>query len=211
MLFKPVLKMDRRKFINILKKIWYFIWEEDSLLSWIVNIILAIVLIKYIIYPGLGLVLGTHYPIVAVVSDSMEHRYMLDDWWAYQSTFYIGKNISFEEFKKFPFNNGFNKGDLMVLIGTNPEKIKIGDIIVFMAGKPDPIIHRVVALRNSDGDYVFETKGDNNVNQITSTWLNEKNVSASKIVGKAVFRIPYLGWVKIGAVELLSSLINILR
>ena len=65
--------MDKKKFINILKKTWHFIWEDDSVWSWIVNIILAIVLIKFIIYPGLGLVLGTSYPIVAVVSDSMEH------------------------------------------------------------------------------------------------------------------------------------------
>ena len=60
------LKMDRKKFINILKKTWHFIWEDDSLLSWIVNIVLAIVLIKFIIYPGLGLVLGTGFPVVAV-------------------------------------------------------------------------------------------------------------------------------------------------
>ena len=56
------------------QKIWYFIWEDDSVLSWIVNIILAFVLIKFIVYPGLGLVFGTDFPVVAVVSGSMEHE-----------------------------------------------------------------------------------------------------------------------------------------
>ena len=63
------------------KGIWYFIWEDNSLLSWIVNVILAFVLIKFIIYPGLGLLFSTSYPIVAVVSGSMEHQGNFDTWW----------------------------------------------------------------------------------------------------------------------------------
>ena len=56
------------------KKIWNFIWHEDSVLSWVVSIALAFLLVKFIIYPLIGLVLGTGYPIVAVVSESMEHK-----------------------------------------------------------------------------------------------------------------------------------------
>ena len=56
-----------------LKKAWHFIWEDDSVLSWLVNIILAFVLIKFIVYPGLGFILQTTHPVVAVVSESMEH------------------------------------------------------------------------------------------------------------------------------------------
>ena len=205
------LKMDRKKFINILKKTWHFIWEDDSLLSWIVNIVLAIVLIKFIIYPGLGLVLGTGFPVVAVVSDSMEHRYSFDGWWDSQSAFYAAKNISKADFEKFPFKNGFNKGDLMVLAGASPEKIKMGNIIVFMAGKPDPIIHRVVAIKQEGSSFTYETKGDNNAGQIQSMWLDEKNVPGGKVVGEAILRVPYLGWVKITAVEILSALVNIFR
>ena len=71
---QTLLNMDKKKIKSNAKKIWHFIWEEDSLASWAVNIILAFVLIKFLVYPGLGLVLGTKYPIVAVVSGSMEHN-----------------------------------------------------------------------------------------------------------------------------------------
>ena len=38
------------------------------------NVVLAFVLIKFIIYPGAGLIMGTRLPVVAVVSESMEHQ-----------------------------------------------------------------------------------------------------------------------------------------
>jgi len=63
--------MDWKK---ILKKTWWFIWESDSIWSWIVNIILAFVIIKFLVYPGLGFAMQTSHPIVAVVSGSMEHK-----------------------------------------------------------------------------------------------------------------------------------------
>jgi hypothetical protein len=55
-------------------KVWHFIWHSNSIWSWIANIIIAFVLIKFLVYPGLGLVMGTTHPIVAVVSESMDHR-----------------------------------------------------------------------------------------------------------------------------------------
>ena len=193
--------MDKAGFIKLLKQIWHFIWEEDSIASWIVNIILAFVLIKFIIYPGLGLLFGTGFPIVAVVSGSMEHDTGFDAWWSPQKQFYEEMNITKEEFSDFSFKNGFNKGDLMVLFGTTAEKVKIGDVLVFKAGKPDPIIHRVVHISDN---YVFQTKGDHNPYQIQNLWLDEKNVAKEQIVGKAVLRVPYLGWVKIIFVEILQ-------
>ena len=68
-----------KNFKRTWKKIWYFIWEDNSIWSWIVNIILAFVLIKFIVYPGLGLILSTSHPVVAVVSESMEHNGNFDD------------------------------------------------------------------------------------------------------------------------------------
>lgn len=195
--------MGQNKFINMLKKVWHFIWVDDSAASWIVNIIIAFVLIKFLIYPGLGLAFGTSFPIVAVVSGSMEHDQKFDLWWDSQQQFYLQYNITKDDFSDYAFKNGFNKGDLMVLFGASPEKIKIGDVIVYKAGRPDPIIHRVISKEYS-GEYIFQTKGDHNAYQIQSAWLDETNVAESQIVGKAVFRIPYLGWVKIIFVELLG-------
>ena len=66
--------MDWKTIKRGAKKFWVFIWESDSPWSWLANIILAFILIKFIIYPVLGLVLATSHPIVAVVSGSMEHK-----------------------------------------------------------------------------------------------------------------------------------------
>ena len=94
-----------------LKKIWHFIWHENSIWSWIVNIILAFIIVKFLIYPGLGLVMQTTHPVVAVVSTSMEHQGDFNQWWTSQTAecpqlctqgeFYQQIGITKEEFKIF--------------------------------------------------------------------------------------------------------------
>jgi signal peptidase I len=207
---------------TFLQKLWYFIWEDDSPLSWIVNIIIAFVLIKFVIYPGVGLILGTTHPVVAVVSGSMEHKITMDErglnicgryvdnqqsvtldyFWETCGDFYAPFGITKEQFTKFSFRNGFNTGDIIVLFGTKPENIKIGDVIVFKANQPDPIIHRVVK-KWEDGGYHFQTKGDHNGVSIPYP-VNELEISQSRVIGKAVFKIPYLGYIKIWFVNLLK-------
>jgi signal peptidase I len=205
--------MDKEKTKKILKKIWYFLWESNSIWSWLANVIIAFVLIKFAVYPGLGLMLGTSHPIVAVVSGSMEHDGNFDEWWnsvaicdgrtCTQKDFYTSYNITKEEFLSFKFEDGFNAGDIMVLIGSSPEKIRIGDIVVFNSYRPDPIIHRVVEIEQKDDKYYFKTKGDHNLESISSEALNETRISSDNLVGKAAVRVPYLGWIKIGFVNFL--------
>lgn len=203
---------DSSQLLRYLKKTWYFIWYDDSMASWVINLLLAFVIIKYLVYPGLGLIFSTSFPIVAVVSESMEHPGGFDEWWhseAYcghhtcqvqcmctQQDWYLGHNISKDFFKSYPFSNGFNKGDIMVLFGVEAKDVKIGQVIVFDANKEYPIIHRVIRIRNEEKIY-FETKGDHNKNYIDDGRLNEMAVSESQLLGKAVFRIPLLGYVKI--------------
>lgn len=209
--------MSRRK--SLWRRIWYFIWEEDSALSWIVNIVIAFVLIKYMIYPGLGLVLGTTHPVVAVVSGSMEHKLVngeicgkypdnynsnFDNYWDTCGDFYRNLDINKLEFEKFPLKNGFNTGDIIVLLGNNPNEIKIGDVIVFGANKPDPIIHRVIKIWQNE-DYHFQTKGDHNPHPIDNE-VKELDIHEERIIGKAVFKIPFLGYIKIWFVDLLKLL-----
>ncbi|MGV8150543.1 MAG: signal peptidase I [Candidatus Woesearchaeota archaeon] len=199
-----------------MRKIWHFLWKEDSLLSWIVNIIIAFILIKFIIYPGLGLVLGTNLPVVAVISESMEHDGSFDEWWASpaicsdnpldnskctQGEWYAKEDITKEDFIKYPFKNGFNKGDIIVLRGVDIETLEVGEIIVFQSGLNYPIIHR--AIENND---VVQTKGDHNQAQIVNPKLNEKYITKDQLIGKAWFRIPYLGYVKIWFVDFLRCI-----
>lgn len=201
-----------------LKRFWYIVWEEDSLRSWILNILLAFLIIKFIVYPGLGLVLSTQHPIVAVVSGSMEHDGKFEEWWGSaarcgdiqcrQSDFYAKYNITREEFAEYPYSNGFNIGDIMVLYGDNPEDIEPGEILVFDIGQPVPIIHRVIKRWEESGKYYFTTKGDHN-NELFYA-IGEDRIEQGQIIGKAVFRVPYLGYIKIWFVELLK-LLHIVR
>ena len=199
---------------TFLQKTWYFLWEDNSPLSWIVNVILAFILIKFLLYPGLGLLMGTGYPIVAVVSNSMEHQQDFDFWWETQAlcnktyctqeTYYALNSISEEEFKEFPFKNGFNKGDIMFLMGEKPKNIKKGDVIVFQANRADPIIHRVVEVWYENNEYHYRTKGDNNPRSFQE--ILETDIPEDRLVGKSVIRIPFLGWVKIIFVDAINLL-----
>ena len=219
---------------NLLKKAWQFIWEENSILSWIVNIALAFVIIKFIVYPGLGFLLATSNPVVAVVSCSMEHSatncgqnfphsicgehftehksLSEDEYWGICGQWYEQKNISKEEFSSFSFSSGFSKGDLMILRGKNIEKVDIGDVLVFQGGSLEPIIHRVVESRESGNQRIIETKGDNNEDQITPEnnrlRTDETKILENQLIGVAWIKIPMLGWVKILFTELLSLIIE---
>ncbi|HLC98761.1 MAG TPA: hypothetical protein VJC00_02020 [Candidatus Nanoarchaeia archaeon] len=211
-----------RRFRKVWARFWYFFWEEDTLLSWVVNIVVAFILIKWVIYPGLGLILSTDFPIVAVVSPSMEHRGMgFEEWWDANHAWYESHNISKSYFEGFSFRNGFKKGDIMVLYGI--DGVEVGDVVVFWGGKKEPIIHRAVVRWEADGDFRFQTKGDNNMDslQVYQNFLgarvpkgsegaikviDETDIGKDDLVGKAILRIPYLGYIKIWFVELLQFL-----
>lgn len=174
---------------DLLHNIWFFIWEDDSIESWVVNVILAFVIVKFIIYPLLGALLGTSFPVVAVVSGSMEHNGLsFDTWWEENKGWYEEQGITKEMMKSYKLRNGFSKGDIIVLLGVKPEKIKTGDIIVYTTDRYKyPIIHRVIEANSPS----FRTKGDNNQG------FDPAPVSQEQVVGKAVFKIPWLGWIKI--------------
>ena len=139
------------KLKKFLKDAWNFIWHSDSLISWVISFILAFLIVKYVIYVGLGLLFGTGFPIVAVVSGSMEHDGLdFDSWWNENSKWYESNDISLEMFNEFDFKRGFNKGDIMVLFGVEAKNINKGDILVFEANSKYPVIHRVVKVWSED-------------------------------------------------------------
>ena len=199
--------MGQSKYAKTLKKVWNFIWNDDSIWSWVVNIVLAFVLIKFLVYPALGFVLSTSHPIVAVVSFSMEHQEPFDEWWEQHEAFYTKYGISKEEFQDYRFSNGFNTGDIMILRGKELSEIEKGDVLVFMASLPDPIIHRTVRVWEENGKYYFQTKGD--FNPGSGDDIMEKKIVEDRVLGVAVFRIPYLGYIKIWAFELAKPFIGV--
>lgn len=189
------LKGDVGKFF---KKLWFIIWEDDSLKGWILSIIFLFIIIKLIFFPVLSLFTGTDLPLAIVESCSMYHKGNLlsdyDEWWQNHESKYLDYEIEKEEFENFKFKNGFNKGDILFVIGAKPEKLKIGDTIIFNTNQKNPIIHRIIDIREENNEKIFSTIGDNNNGQL----VFEKNIQVEQLVGKAVFKIaPYIGWVKL--------------
>ena len=144
------------------KKVWNFIWNDNSIWSWLLNVVIAFVLIKFILYPGLGLILSTSHPLVAVVSSSMEQPQGFDHFWKEQNQTYENLGITLADFDTYPFKHGFNRGDIMVLKGKPIAEIELGETMVFFANIEYPIIHRVVKKTFDNGAYYIQTKGDNN-------------------------------------------------
>jgi hypothetical protein len=156
----------------------------------------------------LGFVLNTETPVVAVFSCSMEHNTYnnwfcnlrqddvcgkdidgydttnFDDYWRLCGSWYESQNISKEDFESFIFNDGLGVGDMIIVLNT--KKFDVGDIAIFDTElRKYPIIHRIYSV---SGDTLM-TKGDNN--------SSPDSFSKSKIHGKAILKIPLLGWVKI--------------
>src|SRR3989344_3317873 len=187
------------KKISLLKKIWRFIWHDDSFLGWIVSLVVIFLIVKFIFFPVLFLVTGTKLPLVVVESCSMYHPgtgtpfVNFEEWWKSKSGNYKQFDIDKEMFEEFSIKNGFNKGDIIFAIGKNPEKLELGSIIIFNAEQQHPIIHRIVRISTTNDERTFSTLGDNNPAQHPF----EKSINEDQVIGKAVAKIPYVGWIKL--------------
>ncbi len=101
-------------------------------------------------------------------------------------------------------------GDIVVIYKPPPDKIKVGDIIVYRSLKGNLVIHRVVEIVKSPSckPVCFITRGDNNYHTDNVIGLEPmQGVSYSDIIGvvlsihikyngkvyAAPLRIPYLG------------------
>ncbi len=221
--------MDFKKSWNNIKKFWNWTWNSDSWLSWVVALILIFVFVKFIFFPLLALIMGTILPLAGVESSSMDHQITeegskglslcgksyskdedhyvsFDEYWEKCGGWYEEREISKEKFSGFTLKNGFSKGDIVVVWGRfNP---KVGDVIIFKPNPesiaPRPIIHRIVSIEDDN----IQTKGDHNAKQLTIEnniyRTDETNIKESQIIGKALFKIPFLGWPKIWLVELMK-------
>ena len=173
------------------------IWENIKYIG--LGIIFALILNK-----GMGYILHTSTPIVAVMTNSMVH----DATTPYRHYQFLQENFDYskEEIDSWPVNNGFRPGDVLVIKGVPEDELKVGDVIVFAkhnkndntGQKEYDIIHRIVYI--DDEGYPF-TKGDHNPVIDPDCNLFENSPSGCwervKIKGKAVLLIKYLGWPKL--------------
>lgn len=159
--------------------------KDSAVVSAVFYIVLG-VSFALLLKQGLVYALQTDMPIVAVVSSSMEHSNPDVTHYAWlQNRF----GYTREYVDSWPVRDGFYMGDMPVVQGT--AEYGIGDVIVYsVPGQEVPIIHRIVKV-NMDGTY--QTKGDNNLNQL----LYEVDVPKYNIHGKVVFVVPKLGYFKV--------------
>ena len=201
---KITIKKENKTISNsksFFKKFWNLLWKDDSLKGWAFSIIFFFLFIKFLFFPFLSLVTGTVLPLAIVESCSMHHKGTLfsnfDGWWETHESKYDGLNIEKQNFAGGflnKFRRGFTKGDILFIVGVKPEKLKIGNVIIFEANQKNPIIHRIINIEEENGERIFSTIGDNNNGQLNF----EKNIKEDVIVGKAVFRIvPFIGWGKL--------------
>lgn len=189
------------------KKFWFLLWKDNSLKGWIFSLVFLFIFIKIIFLPGLSLITGTSLPLAIVESCSMYHEgnffSSFNGWWDRHETKYEGLNLSKEGFSDFSFRRGFSKGDILFIVKANPNKLELGDIILFNSGTSGtPVIHRIIKIKEENGEKIFSTMGDNNNQMLTPgnnpAKIDEREIKESQLVGKAVFRItPFLGWAKL--------------
>jgi len=226
--------MNFKELKSKIKKTWNWIWNSDSILSWIVALILIFLIVKFIFFPTLSLIFGTSLPLAGVESSSMDHQIVKEDsgiltlcgeiyseeqkkeinhinfneYWNRCGNWYVNnKHITKPIFEKFLMKNGFKKGDIIIVWGRFTPKL--GDIIIFKPNSgsraPRPIIHRIVEINEQR---IIQTKGDHNKEQLTALnnfyQTDETNIKEEQIIGKAIFKIPYLGWIKIWFTELIN-------
>ena len=195
------MKIKKGDIKNFFKKFWNLLWKDDSFKGWTFAIIFFFLFIKFIFFPLLSLATGTVLPLAIVESCSMHHKGTLfsnfDDWWEKHDTKYDEYTIEKQDFSGGflnKFRRGFTKGDILFIVGVKPEKIKIGDTIIFEANQQNPIIHRVIDINQEQDIYTFSTIGDNNKEQL----ILEKTINQEQIIGRAVFRVvPFIGWGKL--------------
>ena len=81
----------------------------------------------------------------------------------------------------------FNMGDVTIIKKCNPNDVIVGDVIQYqMEGYT--VVHRVVEKKQNNGEVLFTTKGDNN------NVPDAHTVSEDQLIGKAIFRIKYIGY-----------------
>ncbi len=94
------------------------------------------------------------------------------------------------------------KGDYVICIGVEAENIEIDDIIIFNLPYKSNIIHRVVnKTKDSNGNWRFLTKGDNNNSPDENPYNIETWIREEDVVGKVILKIPYIGWITLIAHE----------
>lgn len=221
---------------RVLKKIWNFIWLDNSIWSWLVNVILAYVIIKFLFYPGIGFLLSTDYPAVGVVSCSMEHKpdnCWVDcynrgsDWDSCRANQLVmcGNKYSdrkirdfdgfWEECGRWYEDKGINKEEFSEFDFKNG--FNMGDIFIVNGrseiNKGDVIVFYYPGETNPVIHRVINIVEENDEiyyqtkgDHNSDSSSLEQKINKERIYGKAIIKIPWFGWVKIWFTTMINAL-----
>jgi len=206
--------------------------KENEIVSWVVYLVSAFVF-AWLIYTGLGLLLGTGSPMMIVVSSSMEPLYHRGDIIILHGA--TAENIEaipvqlglalnerpFSDFAKAAYRPV--SGEIQSIefdSGASIPITKDGSILVYWSEHmKEPIVHRAVAkLSATDGVFLL-TKGDS-VNNTTidqdcgrvigarpeKPCIELYPVPIEKVQGKSVLWVPFFGCFKLWLLDDLGSL-----
>lgn len=130
--------------------------------------VIMLIMLSFAFQRMLVLVLKTEYPLQTPISNSMYPTLKVGDLLVVQG------GLSGEDIHADPKN---------------------GDIIVFRHPHTNEfIVHRAIDKEYIKGKWWFRTKGDNpETNPYPDSWL----IPEDRVIGKVIFVIPYLGYIKI--------------
>ncbi len=211
-------------------------YTDSQFVEGVVNLFFAGVFAT-MFYFGLSLLFGSATPLVIVYSESMEPAFFRGDIMGLTGTngdsvsvqeITLNKKISEVPVNEYAMPN-YEGAKLKSIIFENGEEIipgdggVEGDVIVYTSYPQSiPIIHRAIVKINAEDGTFFLTKGDNQKTNPTydqdcgKIFLNnpEKEcitffaVKPEDIQGKAFFRIPLVGCVKLWIVDDFISIIT---
>jgi hypothetical protein len=186
-------KKNLRKAYHGYKKYWNKL--TSGLFGYVVYAALGIFL-AFLLNQALAFALSTDLPVVAVVSNSMQH----DSSTEVNHYQWLEKNMGYNRsyIDSWPIKDGFFVGDLPI-VQNRQKDYKVGDVIVYSVPNQNvPIIHRIIKI-NPDGSYM--TKGDHNPQLLPF----EYSVKPQQIHGRVIFIIPKLGYFKVIVTKLIGG------
>jgi len=149
------------------------LWKNEYFQTAIMIILIVIVVLGF--WFGSRIILNTDYPMLAVASGSM----------------HLPKNTECDGWSD-PFARTLHTGDLIIVEGVNVSEIYAapypnGTIIVYRRPNSDElIVHRAIGTQIVNGKLQYITQGDHNPGQ-------DPPVPAENVIGKVIFRIPWVG------------------
>jgi len=91
---------------------------------------------------------------------------------------YLDRRISYSVISGTSMGPTFGEGDVVLWVEVEGENLGVGDIIIYKhPTRPgyDNIVHRIIEVGMTYGEYRFRTKGDN-LSEPDGNWILERNV-----------------------------------